>query len=367
LATRENVTPEPVYHLSKKAVFARKTLNAEWEKTNAEDIKKIEDILANYRKKRDGKNEYLVKSLQSLKLIETFDEIPCRICRSCCTVRKDFDLCHPEVRCTCGKSRVDIKDGTIFELSPRSLIDQLQFIKGIMVKETSYAVAKSTGYSESSVRGYSNLANTRLHWYVGKQTENYLKNLLPAVINEAEFYVDQFPVYINKKEDDSEYILVAAIIEGTTRKAFFKVLEKEGSSYFDWIKEFVPKKFFSRLEFLSSNFTGEQKIRKTFPEASFTEKTCKRSAITELQSLHSLIQELFDLNWNGKNEFNLQRNIEAVLFQFNGFNSYLEFFRVGNEAIYKASLKSSNQSCEQADAKVIYSFPRLLIYLFSVF
>jgi hypothetical protein len=358
IASRDDITPDPVYHQSKKAVFEKKVLNAEWEKTNTEEIKKIEDILANYAKKKAGKNEYLLISLQGLKMIEAFDEVPCRICHSRCTVRKDFDLCHPEVRCTCGKSRVYIKNNTIFELSTRSIIDQLKFIKGIMAKETTYAVGKSTGYSESSVRGYSNLVSTRLHWYVGKQSRHYLTDLLPAVIDETEFYVDLFPVYRNKKDDDTEYILVGAIMEGTTRKAFFKVLDKEDSSYFDWIKEFVPKKFFSRLKFLSSNFTGELKIRKTFPDASFIEKSCKSSALRDLQSLHSLIQGLFYLNFNGKNEFNLQRNIEAVSFQFNGFNSYLEFFQVGNEAKYKDSLQSSNRS-EQAVVKKVLYFPLL--------
>jgi hypothetical protein len=346
-------TPKPTgvterKSFSRKDLFANNSLNPDWEKRNSDEIEMIDAMLKDYEKNKTS--DRLFNWLQEIRLIPTVAKKICRYCQKPCTNIFNFKLSQPIVKCSCGKLSIAVKESSFFKNIKRPIPDQLLLMKGFMSGETGYSLARSTDMKEPSIRKYLGQFSDRVDWLVEREMDTLQKTIFNN--DKVEFLVTRRSIYFTKAQD--EFFSVAGMIELYSKKSFFKVLIHE-EDYINWIREIVPKNYFSSLYCIPFDSSESKLLQKIFPGIHFKLKMgtidddC--DGTMKLDVLFWLIQDLFSGMSLGKNTIMLQRLINSVLFRANGLSSFLQLFNIDNEEKFQEYLRNHRAS-EENKAKV---------------
>jgi hypothetical protein len=343
----------------KNTLLAKKSFNPSWDKRNSEEMKQIEDILNTYESQRDNEDRItiLLKSLQDLNLIANFESEFCTKCKTGCSFVGKFTVKNLYVSCSCEMVSMNVTENSFFHVGSGSFVNKLIRIKGFMNYETGYSLQQRYGISPKHTTTYFNRISDRLRWFVDNQWKiQCTATLSDESKSKKEFMVDRISISYDSHEGTVSHI-VAGIIENVSQSVFFRVLSEDDEEYFQWIKEIVPKNYYNKLTFLSSTYTERKSIEKNFigayirtnPNYSAVDSTAE-STEWGLPSMFYVIQEFFEQLFSGKSRQNLERILDNLSFRINGWNSFFEFLKFGNERKYRQSLVSSEEMDVDSDS-----------------
>jgi hypothetical protein len=371
----KNNTENSQSKANSSSLLPENILHEKWNKRNSEEMELFEELIDHCKKK---KFKTVLTILEENTLIPPNSRKICDHCQNRPELKNDLNDCYnPQIACSCGKIRINLKDHTIFQSYFRPLGDQLSLLQGFMTTHAISTLAKKSGVNESIHREYFDGLHDRFDWFLEEQTKISVNELCGSEKTERQFSIDRHLTSLSTRSDS--FVWVAGIYEQISNLYFFKLCQRD-EDYFNWIKEIIPENYYPQSFFLTEDITEKQLILTNFPDAQFydTLKTIFRSEQRstdedtmgcKLNALFSAIEGAFKHYKNGRNWKNLQRTVNSLLFRANGINSFLEFYQFENEMKYQENIlrlkngkNNNNNKLTDTDPSSIASSTKKKVY-----
>jgi hypothetical protein len=218
---------------------------ARFEKRNTSLVEKLADILITYEGKGYDLN-YLVSCLEDLSFID-----PVKVCSSCqqrcqCdeSISKEQFLLNPSMKCACGKLRYSLKDGvSLFNVSPRSIIEQLLLIKGFIESEEPNELSLRIWIPDRYIRTYYGFLSDRVEQSLFSHPPKLHYKSQAAETPAAAYELSLRKVVCNYTSNI--YFYVGGILQGKTDQCIFETFSPEDSEFknhfLQWAASLLPK------------------------------------------------------------------------------------------------------------------------------
>jgi hypothetical protein len=218
---------------------------AKFEERNSALVEKLADILITYEGKCYDLN-YLVSCLEDLSFID-----PVKICASCrqrcqCdeSISKEQFLLNPSMKCACGKLRYFLKDAvTLFNVSPRSIIEQLLLIKGFIESEEPNDLSLRIWIPDRYIRTYYGFLNDRVEQALFSRPPELHYKSHAAETPAAAYELSLRKVVCNYTSNI--YFYVGGILQCETDQCIFETFSPEDSEFknhfLHWAGSVLPK------------------------------------------------------------------------------------------------------------------------------